>query len=92
MPQVHEVVDADVRHREPRWQPETPSFRPAALWRLRRRNVAGGANKGGERIECSIYRESNSYANGIRFYIDRSEGMVLDILRRQFADTSIIEM
>ncbi|WP_313760206.1 recombinase family protein [Rhizobium sp.] len=51
-----------------------------------------GADKGGTRIECSTHRESNSCSNSIRFYIDRIEEMVLDILRRQFADTSIIEM
>jgi site-specific DNA recombinase len=51
-----------------------------------------GADKGGARIECSTHRESASCENGIRFYIDRIEEMVLDILRQQFANTSIIEV
>ena len=51
-----------------------------------------GPDKGGARIECSTKRESNTCANKSRFYIDRIEEMVLDLLRREFADTSIIEM
>lgn len=51
-----------------------------------------GPDKGGARIECSTKRESNTCSNKSRFYIDRIEEMVLDLLRREFADTSIIEM
>ncbi|CDZ54016.1 recombinase family protein [Neorhizobium galegae] len=51
-----------------------------------------GPDKGGARIECSTHRESGTCDNRSRFYIDRIEEMVLDILRQQFADTSIIEM
>lgn len=51
-----------------------------------------GPDKGGPRIECSTKRESGTCDNRRRFYIDRVEEMVLDILRQQFADTSIVEM
>ncbi len=51
-----------------------------------------GPDKGGARIECSTHRESGTCHNRSRFYIDRIEEMVLDILRQQFADTSIVEM
>ncbi len=49
-----------------------------------------GADRSGDRIQCSTYRESRSCENTRRYYIDRIETQVIDDLRMMFADTSII--
>ncbi|MQX28863.1 recombinase family protein [Sinorhizobium meliloti] len=50
-----------------------------------------GVDRSGPRIQCSTYRESRSCTNGARYYIEKIERQVLDSLRIQFADTSVIE-
>ncbi|NTC83778.1 recombinase family protein [Agrobacterium tumefaciens] len=53
--------------------------------------VIVGPDRGGNRIQCSTYRESGTCDNRRRFYIDRIEEQVIDSLRMAFADTSVIE-
>ncbi len=50
-----------------------------------------GPDRSGNRIQCSTFRESGSCENKRRYYIERIETQVVDSLRLQFADTSIIE-
>ena len=50
-----------------------------------------GTDRSGPRIMCSNNRESSSCHNSARYYVDRIERQVLDTLRRQFADTAIID-
>lgn len=50
-----------------------------------------GPDKGGSRIQCSTNRESGTCSNKSRFYIERIEEMVVDFLRRDFADLSVLE-
>lgn len=53
--------------------------------------VSVGPDRAGMRIQCSTFRESGSCGNKRRYYLERIETQVMDSLRRQFADTSIIE-
>lgn len=53
--------------------------------------TAIGADRTGRRIQCSNHRESGVCGNGRRYYLGRIEALVLNRLRSQFADTSIIE-
>lgn len=50
-----------------------------------------GHDRSGPRIMCSTHRESGSYPNGARYYIQRIEERVINVLRHQFADTRIID-
>ncbi|UTY51549.1 recombinase family protein [Sinorhizobium fredii] len=50
-----------------------------------------GPDRSGNRIQCSTFRESGACDNSRRYYVERIETEVVDSLRRQFADTSIIE-
>ena len=50
-----------------------------------------GSDRTGPRIMCTSYRESRSCSNTARYYLDRIESQVLDTLRHQFADVSIID-
>ncbi len=53
--------------------------------------VIVGPDRGGNRIQCSTFRESGTCDNRRRFYIERIEEQVIDSLRMAFADTSVIE-
>ncbi|PSJ51771.1 hypothetical protein C7I85_29205 [Mesorhizobium soli] len=50
-----------------------------------------GRDRSGPRIQCSTYGESGSCTNGARYYVERIEERVIDVLRYQFADTRIID-
>lgn len=50
-----------------------------------------GPDRSGNRIQCSTFRESGICKNSRRYYVERIETEVVDGLRRQFADTSVIE-
>ncbi len=50
-----------------------------------------GPDRSGQRIQCSTVRESGTCGNKRRYYLERIEALVMNRLRVQFADTSIIE-
>lgn len=51
-----------------------------------------GKDTSGYRVQCSRYRESTSCDHKRKYYIERIEDEVLNSLRLQFSDTSIIEI
>ncbi|MGN6307349.1 MAG: recombinase family protein [Mesorhizobium sp.] len=50
-----------------------------------------GRDRSGPRIQCSTFRESGSCSNGARYYVEKIEQQVVDVLRHQFSDTRIID-
>lgn len=50
-----------------------------------------GSDRAGRRIQCASYRESGVCTNKRRYYLERIEALVLNRLRAQFAETSIID-
>ena len=50
-----------------------------------------GADRSGPRVVCSTNKESGSCSNSGRYYVEKIERQVVDTLRMQFADTSIID-
>ncbi|WP_183395193.1 recombinase family protein [Hansschlegelia beijingensis] len=50
-----------------------------------------GSDRSGPRIMCSNRRESSSCANGSRYYVERIESLVVDALRFQLADPTLID-
>jgi site-specific DNA recombinase len=50
-----------------------------------------GSDRSGPRIQCSVYKESGACENGARYYIEKIERLVIDVLRIQLANPDLIK-